>query len=308
MSENEALRKAKIARIKRYKQLRRIRNYKNKTRVNLAAARFLTYASLPAFSAFPVNTADAVVPPVVASSSSLENRMPFLTEDLASFDVSGTIRDIAAKEKEHFVNTLDRQLNDILAHADDSARKKYVQRLFGNINYCNLAVYRALKLSASDYMHPYLDDIQNPAACQNFIDYIQKTHPDCISFEKNINPLKIERGDIVVLKVSRRDENARTVSGNHTVTFDGRRAISFNRDKRYNIGGASGYVIKTQKICEKELTKKVEGMSKIEALFYLKQLASHDNAVRMQYYTEAKTAPETLFLQNLSPTHHPTTR
>ena len=101
MSENEALRKAKIARIKRYKQLRRIRNYKNKTRVNLAAARFLTYASLPAFSAFPVNTADAVVPPVVASSSSMENRMPFLAENLASFDVSGTIRDIAAKEKEH---------------------------------------------------------------------------------------------------------------------------------------------------------------------------------------------------------------
>ena len=137
-----------------------------------------------------------------------------------------------------------------------------------------------MKRSEADYLQPFLSDLENPARCQSFIDYVKKTHPDCIRAFDNAKTANLKRGDIVILNVARRDENAVTASGKHTVTFDGKEFISFNSTKKYGVTSQSGDVIDMKKLRKKELTKRIESMPYSEAMGYLMHLVrrkSKDN-------------------------------
>ena len=266
----------KIAQIKRYKKLKKIQRYQRQTKINILAAKFFTYASIPALTACP--SVHSVAHNDINSSFEISSEM--IGNKINNFGIDNAVKYVADIDGEIFLNELNRQHDAITSKPAGQARDSYIRSLYGNINYCNLAVITAMKRSEADYLQPFLSDLENPARCQSFIDYVKKTHPDCIRAFDNAKTANLKRGDIVILNVARRDENAVTASGKHTVTFDGKEFISFNSTKKYGVTSQSGDVIDMKKLRKKELTKRIEAMSYSEAMGYLMHLVqrkSKDN-------------------------------
>ena len=88
----------------------------------------------------------------------------------------------------------------------------------------------------------------------------------------------MHKGDIVVTQVPRgRTARGNTATGNHTVTYEGEKFLSFNSESKYDVSG-KGYIISMNKIREKALEEKIKGMSKQETVSYLVGLyAKKDN-------------------------------
>lgn len=260
--------KVKIAQLKRYKKIKKIQRYQRQTKINILAAKFFTYASIPALTACP--SVHSVAHNDINSSFEISS---VLTEDkLYDFGLDNAVKYVADIDGEIFLNELNRQYDAITSKPAGKVRDSYIRSLYGNINYCNLAVITAMKRSEADYLQPFLSDLENPARCQSFLDYVKKTHPDCIQAFDNAKTANLKRGDIVILNVPRRDENAVTASGKHTVTFDGKEFISFNSTKKYGVTTQSGDVIDMKKLRKKELAKRIESMPYSEAMGYLLHL------------------------------------
>lgn len=265
--------KEKIAQIKRYKKLKKIQRYQRQTKINILAAKFFTCASIPALTACPSVSATA--------HNSFDN-VHEISSEMAenytgNFEINKAVKYVADIDGEIFLNELNKQHEDIVSKPSGRQRDAYVKSLFGDVNYCNLAVVTALKRVDADYLQKYLDNLDNPARCQSFIDYVKKTHPDCIRSFKNAKEAGLKRGDIVILNVARGNADAITASGKHTVTFDGKEFISFNSTKRYGVTSQSGDVIDMKKLSFKELSKYIESMSYSEAMTYLMHLSQRLN-------------------------------
>lgn len=280
----------KIAQIKRYKKLKVIQRYRRQTKINILAAKFFTYASIPALTACPSVQ--------MSAHNSLGASTEISSEEASSFDKFGldnAVKYVADIDGEIFLQELNKQHDAITSKPSGQQREAYIRSLYGNINYCNLAVIKAMKRSEADYLQPFLSDLENPARCQSFIDYVKKTHPDCIRAFDNAKTANLKRGDIVILNVARRDENAVSASGKHTVTFDGNEFISFNSTKKYGVTTQSGDVIDMSKLRKKELVKHIESMSYSEAMVYLMRLSQrHNDAIK----TKNIQAFPQLFTQN----------
>lgn len=268
------IRRAKIARIKRYKKMKRIESYRRKVQVNAAAAKMLAYAAIPAL---------ACTPAAASNGNDIGTGVPVISEKMPDgnignhvlstlvdiYDIDTAIKEVVNEDNEEFVAGLNRQYDEI-----KNKGKQYARRLFGNINYCNMAVYRVLKETSPDYMDDFLNNMENPAACINLINHVKNNHPDCIRYEQSLSAEKINKGDIVIVKVARKnEEGAVTSTGNHTVTCEGDRFISFNSESKYNVRGR-GYVISMNKIREKELSRKLASMDRTAAVSYLVGLSS----------------------------------
>ena len=268
-----ALNREKIAQIKRYKKIRKIQRYQRQTKINILAAKFFTYASIPALTACP--SVHSVAHNDVNSSFEISSEMK--ESAVSSFSVERAVKYVADLDGEIFLTELNRQHDAITSKPAGKVRDSYIKSLYGNINYCNLAVIKTMKHSEADYLQPFLAALENPARCQSFIDYVKKTHPDCIRSFENAKTANLKRGDIVILNVARGDADAVTSSGKHTVTFDGKEFISFNSTKKYGVTAQSGDVVDMQKLRKKELNKKVQAMSYSEAMTYLMHLVQRKN-------------------------------
>ena len=291
--------KARLARIKRYKKIKRIQSCRQKARINAVAAKMLTYASIPGLGLLPISSAGVANAGYVGSnteiSASVESDNPndrHLVALINRYDIKTAVKDIVQENNEEFLAEINRQYAEI-----ESKGHPYAKKLFGNINYCNMAVFRALKKSQPDYMEKFLNNIENPAACENFRKYIASVHPDCIKFEKNLRGDKVKKGDILILTNQPRRGTAVTTSGKHTVTFDGERLISFNSESKYELRNESGYVIDMQQIREKELNRKLEEMSRSEAVFYLMNLTKRSQLAESK--TRVISPQEFAYLQKI---------
>ncbi len=282
----------RLARIRRYRQMKKIKNYRRNVQINAIAAKMLAYISVPAVFCSPAQASDE-------SSGNLGNTFPkteisfdeglkrhmFLTI-VGRYNIDTAVQNIVSSENEEFLKALNRQYDDIKSKG--AGRRDYTRSLFGPGNYCNMAVIRVLKQTGDDYMNGFLNNLNNPALCEAFISYVKKAHPDCIRYEAALTAGKLKKGDIVVTRVARNDKNgARTLTGNHTVTFDGEKFVSFNSESKYNVSGR-GFVIDINKIREKELSGKIKSMKKEEAVAYLLNLSAK--------YKDKKQEKETPFL------------
>ena len=269
MTAEEEARKAKIARIKRYKQIRKIRNYRRKAQLNTVAAKMLAYASIPAFACAPAAASggsfvDGVVAAVTADISEVNDSRHMFSTIISHFDINTAVKEVINDANAEFVDGLNKQYNEI-----KSKGRPYARKLFGNINYCNIAVVHVLKQTSPDYMEDFLNNLENPALCSNFVENVKKSHPDCIRYERALRPELLQKGDIVVMQVKRNNaDGAKTSSGNHTVTYEGGNFISFNSESKYSVKG-QGYVINMNKIREKELARKLAAMDRTQAVSYL---------------------------------------
>ena len=279
MNVKEAERRAKIAKIRMYRKIKQIKEYRRKLEINALAAKMLTYISIPAFAACtPLTAAENTLTDGslgFTTSHDLKTYSMMLTL-MGKYDVKTAVQDIVQKDNEEFLQALHDQYNDIKSKG--AGRRAYVQSLFGNINYCNMAVIRVLKQTSSDYMNQFLEEMENPALCSAFVSYVQKNYPDCIRYESSLSADKLHKGDIVVTQVPRgRTTRGNTATGNHTVTYEGEKFLSFNSESKYDVSG-KGYIINMNKIREKALEEKIKGMSKQETVSYLVGLyAKKDN-------------------------------
>ena len=303
MQSEDANRKARIAKIKHYKKLKRLQQCRRKTRLNIVAAKMLTYASVPALSMIPLvdgGSAEARSYGTNATVISLDNSVDNLhlkSVALNNFEISTAVNNIVANDGEDFLQHLNRQFADISRHTKGAERKAYTNSLFGNINYCNAAVIKALKAAEVDYMENFLNNLQNPACCKSFIDYVKQTHPDCIKYVDNISRAHLKRGDVLVLEnIRRHSSGAITSSGRHTVTFDGNELISFNSESRYKPGMESAHIINMDKIRQKELKNKLQNMDKVNAVFYLITLENKSQLAQ----SKTKALIPQLLAQNIS--------
>lgn len=258
----------RIERIKRYKQLKKIERCKKIARVNLLAFKFLTFAAIPSLTACPATMSGTNSPTSNDYAYLKENQLAGMLSS-GDFSLDDAISLVAEIDGELFLRELNAQHDSITSLPKGKDRNAYIQSLFGNINYCNIAVIKALKASEADYFQEYLNNISNPALCEAFVNYVRKTNPDCIRAVKNMKTADLKRGDVVVLHVKRRSPNAVTSSGRHTVTYDGKEFISFNSTTRYQVTSEAGDVIDMQKLRQKELQKKVKNMTHTQALSYL---------------------------------------
>lgn len=278
MNVKEAERRAKIAKIRMYRKIKQIKEYRRKLEINALAAKMLTYISIPAFAACaPLTAAESNVADdyLGFSTSRNLNHSSMMLTLMGKYDVKAAVKDIVQKDNEEFLQALNEQYQDIKSKG--SSKKAYVQSLFGNINYCNMAVMRVLKQTSSDYMKQFLEEMENPALCSAFIKYVQNNYPDCIHYEGNLSADKLHKGDIVVTQVQRgRTSRGNTATGNHTVTYEGEKFLSFNSESKYEVSG-KGYVIRMNKIREKALVEKIKGMNKQETVSYLISLYQKNN-------------------------------
>lgn len=303
MQAEDTDRKARIAKIKHYKKLKRLQQCRRKTRLNMIAAKMLTYASVPALSMISLadgSTAEARSYSADAAVISIDDNnvdnLHLKSVALSNFDIGTAVNNIVANDGEEFLQHLNRQFADISRHTKGAERKAYTNSLFGNINYCNAAVIKALKAAEVDYMTDFLNNLQNPARCQSFIDYVKQTHPDCIKYVKNISRADLKRGDVLVLEnIRRQTSGAITSSGRHTVTFDGEELISFNSESRYKPGMESAHIINMDKIRHKELKNKLQNMDKVNAVFYLITLENKSQLA----HSKTKAASPQLLAQNM---------
>ena len=297
MSEKE--KKARIARIKRYKKLKRIQSCRRRTKLNMTAAKMLTYASVPALAMFPSGDGG------VAEARGYGNSEIVISADAGNFNhlqsvavnhynIDTAINNIVSNDGERFMEKLNSQYREISSHPRGTKRKNYVKTLFGDINYCNMAVIRALHNAGADYMRDFLNNLENPARCSSLIEYVNKTHPDCIVFVPNIRKASLKRGDVLIMDVARRDSPAVSHSGKHTVTFDGAELVSFNSESRYRPGTESGHIIDLEKIRKKELRNKISHMTKAGAVFYL---MAQENRGHLEQ-EKTKPLPSWLLAQN----------
>ena len=277
MRKNKDIEKDKaalIAKIKRYKQYKRIERFKRQTKINLMVAKFLTFASIPALTACPsteINGRNTIS----VSEMIYSNQNPIT--NMASrgrFDVDTAADIVAEMDGEVFLKNLNAEHAKITSRPAGKQRNSYIKETFGNINYCNIAVIKALKSSQTDYLESYLENLSNPALCEAFIAYVKKTNPDCIRSVSNMKTANLKRGDIAILNVKRRNSYAQTSTGRHTVTYDGKEFISFNSTKKYPVTADSGDVIDMEKLRRTELSKKLETMSQTAAMTYLMHLSN----------------------------------
>ena len=273
-------RKSRIARIKRYKQLKRLQQCRRKTRLNIVAAKMLTYAAVPVLSLTPTIDNGGLAEArgysseeTMITTGKLAGIKHLQTVALNNYDITTAINNIAGNDGDDFLTRLNHRFSDISSRPKGSQRKAYTAELFGNINYCNMAVVQTLKDADTDYLNDFLNNIQNPALCQGFVEYVEHTHPDCIRYVNDISKTGLKKGDILVMDVNRRSPTgAVTSSGKHTVTYDGKELISFNSESRYKPKHESAYIINMDQIRKKELRRKVQSMDKSEAVFYLVSL------------------------------------
>lgn len=304
MNHESQDRKARIAKIKRYKQLKRLQQCRRKTRLNIVAAKMLTYASVPVLSLSPsldngslaeargYNNEETII-----ATDKVVDIKHLQTVALNNYDISTAVNNIVANDGAEFLAQLNRRFSDISSRPKGRERKAYTSELYGNINYCNMAVVQTLKDTDTDYLADFLNNLQNPALCQSFIKYIKQTHPDCIRYADDISRTELKKGDILVMNVSRRNQSsAITSSGKHTVTYDGEDLISFNSESRYKPSHESGHIINMDKIREKELRRKLQTMSKTEAVFYLISLENKTQLAQ----SKTKVLSPQILAQNVS--------
>lgn len=269
--------KNKIAKIKHYKKIKKIQSYRRKVQINVVAAKFMTYASIPALGLMPFTSAGIAEAHYSTTEIIMGNdsKSDYLQKMLIkNFDVESAIKTVVDYDNEKFINVLNRQFEEITEKAPQK-RRQYTKSLFGGGNYCNMAVVRAMKLANADYLNDFIDNIKNPALCDDFVKYVKKTHPDCINFKKKITKDDVKKGDIIVMKVLRNKDAYVSETGNHTVTYEGDKIISFNSEGKYDLKGEGGFVIDLPQIREKELQSKVANMAKDEAVLYLMSMTNH---------------------------------
>ena len=263
-----------IARIKRYKQYKRIERFKRQTKINLMVAKFLTFASIPALTACPSTEIDGKNT-LSLSSMAYDSQNPVTNmAEKGSFDITTAAKLVAEMDGEVFLKNLNAEHTAITSRPAGKLRNTYIKETFGDINYCNMAVIKALKSSQTDYLENYLENLSNPALCEAFVTYVKKTNPDCIRSVSNMQTADLKRGDIIVLRVKRKNSYAQTSTGRHTVTYDGKEFISFNSTKKYPVTADSGDIIDMEKLRRAELNKKLETMSQTAAMTYLMHLSN----------------------------------
>ena len=104
MQSEDANRKARIAKIKHYKKLKRLQQCRRKTRLNIVAAKMLTYASVPALSMIPLvdgGSAEArsygTDETVISLDNSVDN-LHLKSVALNNFDISTAVNNIVAND------------------------------------------------------------------------------------------------------------------------------------------------------------------------------------------------------------------